>query len=92
MTALLSKAIIGEELYMFLSVLLIAINLILVREDAGGQKLIYYINKILRDPKIRYSRAEKIIYMVVTSAQWLQPYFQMHLMVVLIDQPQKSIL
>lgn len=47
---------------------------------------------ILQDMKTGYSKAKKMIYILIIATKRLQPYFQAHLVVVLINQPLKSIL
>ena len=56
------------------------------------QKLVYCINQVLRDVEIRYSKVEKLVYTLVTSSRRLYPYFQVHLIIVLTDQPWQQIL
>ncbi|KAK3000443.1 hypothetical protein RJ639_021128 [Escallonia herrerae] len=46
---LLSKPLPGEDLFIYLSVSKVAVSTILVREENGIQKSIYYFNKVLQD-------------------------------------------
>ena len=68
MTPLLSKSELGEELYIYLVVSLVAISLMLVYEKCKVQRPIYYVNKIFHDAKVRYSRLEKLIYALIILA------------------------
>ncbi|XP_073112115.1 uncharacterized protein [Elaeis guineensis] len=65
----------------------------LVRENENRvHQLIYYVSKVLHKAETRYSKAEKIIFALVVSAQRLHPCFQAHAIVVLTDQPLRAIL
>ncbi|GLU06784.1 hypothetical protein SLE2022_237810 [Rubroshorea leprosula] len=89
---LLTKAVDGEILYLYLGISDEAISSVLVREEARQQKLIYYINSVLHGAELRYPIAEKAALAVVTSARKLRPYFQSHPIIVLTDQPLRQIL
>ena len=56
------------------------------------QKSIYYISRVMVDAKTRYSKIEQTALALQSAAQKLYPYFQAHLVVVLTDQPFRSIL
>ncbi|GKV02804.1 hypothetical protein SLEP1_g15195 [Rubroshorea leprosula] len=89
---LLTKAIDGKLLYLYLGISDEAISSVLVREEARQQKPIYYISSVLHGAKLRYPIAEKAALAVVTSARKLRPYFQSHPIIVLTDQPLRQIL
>ncbi|GKV40349.1 hypothetical protein SLEP1_g48006 [Rubroshorea leprosula] len=78
---LLTKAMDGEILYLYLDISNEAISSVLVREEGKQQKPIYYINNVLHIAELRYPIAEKAILAVVTSARKLRPYFQLHLVI-----------
>ncbi|CAL9218007.1 unnamed protein product, partial [Arabidopsis halleri] len=65
---------------------------VLVREDQGDQKPIFYISKSLTSPETRYTMMEKLALAVVISARKLRPYFQSHPIEVLTSHPLRSIL
>ncbi|KAK2999291.1 hypothetical protein RJ639_023820 [Escallonia herrerae] len=46
---LLSKPLPGENLFLYLSVTKVALSTVLIREEDGVQKPIYYISKVLQD-------------------------------------------
>lgn len=69
-----------------------AVSGVLVRDDRGEQRPIFYISKSLLDAEIRYPTMEKAALAIVTSAQKLRPYFQSHTIVVLTNQPIKVVL
>lgn len=70
----------------------VIVILILVQEEAGVQKPIYYINKILQAIKTMYFEIEKMVFAHITLMGQLWLHFQVHSMVILGDQPLKSIL
>jgi hypothetical protein len=89
---LLSRAIEGEPLYIYLAVSDSAVSSALVREDQGIQKLVYYISRALRGAETRYPQIEKLAFALIISARKLRPYFQAHTVRVLIDHPLKKVL
>ncbi|GKV13754.1 hypothetical protein SLEP1_g24737 [Rubroshorea leprosula] len=89
---LLTKAIDGEILYLYLGISNEAISSVLVKEETKQQKPIYYISSVLHGAELRYPIVEKAILAVVTSARKLRPYFQSHPIIVLTNQPLRQIL
>lgn len=65
---------------------------VLIQEKDRISKPIYYISKILRDAKTRYSKLEKLVYALLIVSWKLHPYFQAHTIILLIDQPMNSVL
>ncbi|KAK3019745.1 hypothetical protein RJ639_004446 [Escallonia herrerae] len=88
---LLSKPLPGEDLFLYLSVTEVAVSTILVREEDGVQKPIYYISIVLQDVETRYPKIDKIALALIISARRLRPYFQYYTIVVLTDQPFRNI-
>ncbi|KAK0572613.1 hypothetical protein LWI29_034271 [Acer saccharum] len=89
---LLSKPETGETLYMYLSVSEAATSSVLVRQEDGTQKPIYYTSKALLPAETRYSPAEKMALALITAARKLRPYFQAHKIGVYTNCPLKLIL
>ncbi|KAK0585666.1 hypothetical protein LWI29_032081 [Acer saccharum] len=89
---LLSKPEIGETLYMYLSVSKAATSSVLVRQEDGIQKPIYYTSKALLPAETRYSPAEKMALALITAARKLRPYFQAHKIGVYTNCPLKLIM
>ncbi|KAL2237582.1 UNVERIFIED_CONTAM: hypothetical protein Sindi_0949900 [Sesamum indicum] len=69
-----------------------AISSVLVREENRVQNPVYYVSKMLQGAESRYSIVEKIVLALVTTTRKLRPYFQSHKVIVLTNQPLKSIL
>ena len=63
-----------------------------MHEEGIVQRPIYYTSKLVKDAETRYTRIEKIILALLTSAQRLCPYFQAHTIAVLTDLPLQQIL
>lgn len=82
----------GEILYLYVSVTGSAVSGVLVREERGEQRPIFYISKTLDDAESRYSTLEKLALAVVTAAKKLRPYFQSHSIAVMTTQPLRNIL
>ncbi|KAK0575146.1 hypothetical protein LWI29_034598 [Acer saccharum] len=89
---ILSKPVVGETLYLYLSVTEVATSSVLIRLEEGIQKPVYYTSKALLPAETRYSPAEKIALALITSARKLRPYFQAHTIEVYTDCPLKLIL
>ncbi|KAG7588540.1 Ribonuclease H-like superfamily [Arabidopsis suecica] len=88
---ILSKPESDEKLYLYISVSNHSVSGVLVREDRGEQKPIFYISKSLTSPETRYTMMEKLALAVVISARKLRPYFQSHPIEVLTSHPLRSI-
>jgi len=88
----LSKREVDEKLYLYVSVLNLAVSGVLIREDRGEQKPIYYVSKSMTNPETRYTMMEKLALAVVTSARKLRPYFQSHPIEVLTNHSLRTIL
>ena len=77
----------GEELFLYLAVSLVAVNAALIREEEKVQKSVYYASRALCGAEERYPPMEKLAFALVAAARKLKPYFQAHMVVVLIDKP-----
>ncbi|KAK3041179.1 hypothetical protein RJ639_028658 [Escallonia herrerae] len=84
---LLSKPLVGEELFLYLAIADSAVSAVLVREQDGKQLPIYYVSKVLQGAELRYPDAEKLAFALLVAAQKLRPYFQSHSITVLTDKP-----
>ena len=82
----------NEVLYTYIAVAPHAVSLVLIREDNGLQRPVYYISKSLHKAEVRYSPLEKAILAVVHTSRKLPHYFQAHTVVVLTQLPLKSVL
>ena len=60
-----------------------AVSLVLIREDSGVQRLVYYVSKSLHKAEVRYLLLEKAILAMVHGTHKLPHYFQSHMVVVL---------
>ncbi|KFK44313.1 hypothetical protein AALP_AA1G241900 [Arabis alpina] len=88
----LSKPEHGETLYLYVSVTNAAVSGVLVREDRGDQKPIFYVSRSLDGAESRYPTLEKLGLAIVVAARKLRPYFQSHTIVVMSAQPLRTIL
>ncbi|KAK3016003.1 hypothetical protein RJ639_007032 [Escallonia herrerae] len=76
----------------YLSVTVVAVSAVLVREEDGVQRPIYYVSKVLQDVETRYPKFDKIALALIISARRLRPYFQSHTIVILKDQTLRKVL
>ncbi|XP_071918830.1 uncharacterized protein [Coffea arabica] len=82
----------GKTLFLYLSACNETVSVVLVREDKGVQRPIYYVSRALQGPETRYTPAEKLVLALVHVVRKLRPYFQANNIVVLTDQPLRQIL
>ncbi|KAF8109788.1 hypothetical protein N665_0091s0017 [Sinapis alba] len=87
----LTKPDAGDTLYLYIAVSSSAVSSVLIKEDRGEQRHIFYTSKRLTDAETRYPTLEKMALTVVTSARKMRPYFQSHSIVVLTDLPLPAI-
>ncbi|KAM2747169.1 hypothetical protein PS2_022681 [Malus domestica] len=84
---LLSKPEVGDTLIIYLSVSVLAVSFILIRNDGNVERPVYYASKALQDVETRYSSIEKLALALVMFARKLCPYFQAHSIIVLTNHP-----
>ncbi|KAI0520318.1 hypothetical protein KFK09_007790 [Dendrobium nobile] len=89
---LLSKPVPGEMLYIYMAVSSHAISSVLIREENGIQRPVYYVSKVLSETEIRYPLADKTALALIFSARKLRPYFQAHTIGVYTNLPLRNIL
>jgi hypothetical protein len=89
---LLSRLVEGKILYLYLAVSQLAVSSVLIREESGMQKPVYFTIKVLHGVEEWYPRIEKLAFALVISAQRLRPYFQAHAIRVLTEYPLRKIL
>ena len=72
-----------EVLYVYLAVTKHTVSFVLVRNEDGIQRLIYYVSKSLQKVKTRYLPLEKAVLAIVHTTRKLPHYFQANIVVVL---------
>ncbi|XP_013624879.1 PREDICTED: uncharacterized protein LOC106331073 [Brassica oleracea var. oleracea] len=88
----LAKPDISDVLSLYVAVSQAAVSSVLIKEDRGEQKPIFYTSRRMTGPETRYLTLEKMALVVVEAARKLRPYFQSHSVGVLTDQPLRTIL
>ena len=81
-----------EVLFAYIAVASHAVSLVLIQEDNGTQRPVYYVSKSLQEAETRYLPLEKAILAIVQATRKLPHYFQAHTVVVLTQLPLKSVL
>ena len=69
-----------------------AVSSVLIKESAGVQLPIYYVNKQLLDAETRYSELEKLALALIIASRKLCHYFLAHLIKVLANFSLKQVL
>ena len=81
-----------EDLYMYLVVSDHAVSYVLIRQQEGIRRPIYYLSKTLVDAKTRYFLLEKMELALMHARRKLPHYFQAHTVWVLTEYPLQSLL
>ena len=81
-----------KVLFAYIAVASQAVSLVLIREDNGTQRPVYYVSKSLQEAETRYLPLEKAILAVVQATRKLPHYFQAQTVVVLTQLPLKTVL
>ncbi|XP_075633402.1 uncharacterized protein LOC142605859 [Castanea sativa] len=89
---IMSRPEVDEILFAYIAVAIHAVSLVLIRDDSGIQRPVYYVSKSLYEAEVRYLPLEKAILAVVHATRKLPHYFQSHTIVVLTQLPLKSVL
>ncbi|RDX65933.1 Retrovirus-related Pol polyprotein from transposon 17.6, partial [Mucuna pruriens] len=82
----------GTPLYLYISISDKAISSVLVQEEKGEQKSIYFTSRILQGSERRYQKIEKAALAVITASRRLRPYFQTYSVIVRTDLPIRQVL
>ncbi|XP_020551703.1 uncharacterized protein LOC110012429 [Sesamum indicum] len=90
--SLLANPKTGDTLYLYLVVSENAVSSVLVREDRKIHNPVYYVSKMLQGAEKLYTSTEKLVLALVVTTRKLRSYFQSYRVVVLTNQPLKSIL
>jgi len=64
----------------------------MLQEQNQVQKPIYFVNKVLHGPEVRYQALEKVALAVVFSARKLRHYFQSFTVIVMTNIPIRKVL
>ena len=81
-----------EVLYAYIAFTNHAVSLVLVRNEKGVQKPVYYVSKSLHGKETRYLPLEKVILAIIHATRKLSHYFQAHIVIVLTQLPLQALL
>ena len=81
-----------EVLYVYLSITNYVVSLVLVRNENGVQRTVYYVSKSLQEAKTRYLPLEKVVLAIMHTTRKLPYYFQAHTVMVLTQFPLQALL
>ena len=81
-----------EVLFAYITVASHTVILVLIQEDSGVQRPVYYVSKSLHEAEVRYLPLERAILALVHATHKLPHYFQSHTVVVLIQLLLKSLI
>ena len=72
---IMSSPEVDEVLFAYLAVASHIVSFVLIREDSGIQRPVYYVSKSLHEAEVRYLSLEKAILAVVHTTHKLPHYF-----------------
>lgn len=75
---MLSSPLAGKELLIYLVALEQAISDVLVREEAGIQKPVFYVSKVLKDVEVRFMNIEKLAFSLLLVVRKFKMYLEDH--------------
>ena len=75
---IMSSPAADKVLYAYIVVAPHAVSLVLIRDDNGLQRPVYYVSKSLHEAEVRYLPLEKAILAMVHATRKLPHYFQAH--------------
>ena len=79
-------------MYPYLAVTDYAVSFILVMNEDGIQRPVYYVSKSLHEVEMRYFLLEKAVLAIVHATRKLPHYFQAHIVVVLTQLTLQALL
>ena len=88
----MSRPEVDEVLFAYIAVASHVVSLVLIWDDSGVHKPVYYVSKSLHEVEVRYLPLERAILAVVHAMRKLPYYFQSHTVIVLTQLPLKSLL
>ena len=81
-----------EDLYLYLNISEHVVSAVMLKNQEGVQRPIYYINKTLVNVETLYLLFEKLALALVHATRELPHYFQEHTVYVLTEYPLQSLL
>jgi len=75
----------GEKLFLYFVVSNTAVCSALIREEGNIQKPVYFTSQAFQGAEASYPGKEKIAFALLVASRKLCPYFQAHLIVIMID-------
>lgn len=83
----MTRPIEEDILYLYISISPSALGDVLVKEEAGQHRSIYFVSHTLNDAETRYPTIEKAAYAIIIAARKPRPYFDANQVVILTNLP-----
>ena len=83
----LRRPVLGEPLILYFIVTDLAVSIVLVQQQEGEQRPVYFISKTLRGAETRYQGIEKAALSIVFTSRRLRHYFQAHPIIIMTNEP-----
>lgn len=65
-----------RDIFLYLGVIDLIVSVVLMRDEEGVQKPVYYTIKVLYNAKIGYMKIEIMTLILISDTRKLKPYFQ----------------
>ncbi|KAL5743306.1 hypothetical protein ACOSQ2_026422 [Xanthoceras sorbifolium] len=69
--SMMSKPQMGKTLYLYLTASPEAVSSVLIRDNQGTQRAVYYVSKAMTSPETKYNEIEKLALALITTARRL---------------------
>ena len=79
-------------MYAYLTITNYAVSFILVKNEDGIQRPVYYVSKSLQEVEMRYLPLEKVVLAIVHATRKLPHYVQAYTIMVLTQLPLQAVL
>lgn len=67
-----------EELLIYLATSKQVVSVVLVRDEAGAEKSIFYVSKVLKGVEIKYMNIEKVVFAFLLAVRKFNMYLEDH--------------
>ena len=74
-------------MHLYLAVFNTTISSTLIKEEEDVQRMVYYTSQAFKGAEVNYLRLQKITFALVVASRKLRHYFQIHAIVIMINQP-----
>lgn len=86
----MGKPMAGDAIYLYLSITWVVARSVSDKEENRAQVPVYFASKLFNQVKMKYLEIENYLYTLIISGRNLRPYFHVHDVTILTNQPLKQ--